>query len=52
MRGHIRKRGSKWVAVVELGREPVTGKSKQKWLSGFRTKKEAEAALTEAIRQV
>ncbi|MDN5293183.1 MAG: hypothetical protein PWQ91_407 [Eubacteriales bacterium] len=38
--------------VFDLGRDPVTGKRKQKWLSWFRTKKEAEAALAEAIRQV
>ncbi|MDN5363970.1 MAG: hypothetical protein PWQ91_1031 [Eubacteriales bacterium] len=52
MRGHVRKRGNKWCVVFDLGRDPLTGKRKQKWLSGFRTKKEAEAALAEAIRQV
>lgn len=51
MRGHVRKRGKKWCAVVDIGTDPVTGKRKQKWLHGFRTKKEAEAALAEFIRR-
>lgn len=51
MRGHIRKRGKKWCAIIDVGNDPVTGKRKQKWLSGFKTKKEAEVALAEFIQQ-
>lgn len=52
MRGHIRKRGNKWAVVLDLGRDPETGKRKQKWLSGFDTKKDAQQHLTEALGQV
>lgn len=53
MRGSIRKRGSGWTYVVYLGRDPVTGKKKQKWVGGFATKRACEQALTatlEALR--
>ncbi len=45
MRGHIRKRGNSWTIVVELGRDPVTGKRKQQWQSIKGTKKDAEREL-------
>lgn len=51
MRGHVRKRGSKWCIVVDIGKDE-NGKRKQKWISGFKTKKEAEAALADVIRQI
>ena len=38
------KRGSKWAFVIELPRDPATGKRRQKWFSGYATKKEAAAA--------
>lgn len=46
MRGHVRKRGNKWVAVIDLGRDE-NGKRKQKWLSGFDTEEEAQKGATE-----
>lgn len=50
MRGHVRKRGGRWVAIIDL---PVTnGKRKQKWLSGFETKKAAERAMAEALVKI
>ena len=50
MRGHIRRRSkSSWVIVINLGTDPVTGKRKQKWLQGGRTRKEAEIKLTEVL---
>jgi integrase len=49
MRGSIVKRGSKYTVVLELERDPVTGKRRPKWLSGYRTKREAEQALSEAV---
>jgi integrase len=52
LRGHVRKRGDKWAVVIDLGRDPSTGKRKQKWLSGFRTKKEAENASAEYIQKI
>ena len=51
MRGHVRKRGSKWVVVVDVGRDEA-GKRKQKWHSGFTTRRDAEAALSEIISRV
>jgi integrase len=49
MRGSVVKRGSNYSVVVELDRDPITGKRRQKWHSGYRTKKDAERALTELL---
>jgi len=51
MKGHIRKRRS-WEFVVDIGRDPVTGRRRQKSKSGFATKKEAESALHEFIQYI
>lgn len=51
MRGHIRKRGSTWAVVVDVGRDEH-GRRHQKWHSGFRTKREAGEALTEILGQL
>jgi hypothetical protein len=48
LRGHVRKRGKAWSIIVDLGLD-ADNKRKQKWVGGFATKKEAEAALTEFI---
>lgn len=47
MRGTVRKRGKSWSYIFDIGK--VDGKRKQKEKGGFRTKKEAEKALQEAI---
>jgi len=52
MRGYFRKRGKYWSFTVDIGRDPETGKRKQKTVSGFRTKKEAEKACAELIAQI
>lgn len=52
MRGHIRKRGATWAYVIEIGRHPDTGRRRQKWRSGFRTRKEAERALAEELGRI
>lgn len=49
MNGGVRKRGSKWSYYFDLGK--VGGKRKRKEKGGFRTKKEAEAALAKAISE-
>ncbi len=46
MRGHIRKRGKRWALVIPLGRDPATGKARQKWYS-HKTRGAAEAHLTQ-----
>ncbi len=48
MRGHVRKRGSRWAVVLDVGRDPTTGRRKQKWFS-YRTKGEAEDGLVELL---
>jgi integrase len=52
MKGYIRKRGNKYSFTVDIGKDPITGKRKQKTHSGFRTKKEAQAALAELVTKV
>lgn len=49
MNGGVRKRGSSWSYYFDLGK--VDGKRKKKEKSGFKTKKEAEAALAKAINE-
>lgn len=51
MRGHVRKRGKKWAIVVDIGYDE-NGKRKQKWFSGYNTKKEAEKDLANIINKV
>lgn len=52
MKGYFRKRGDKWSFTVDLGKDPETKKRKQKTVSGFKTKKEAEKACNELINQL
>lgn len=52
MRGHIRKRGKTWSAVVYLGNDPVTGKRRYKWSGGHRTREDAERALVPLLASV
>lgn len=51
MRGHIRKRGKKWAAVVFLGFDE-NGKRKYKWFGGFGTRKAAEKFLAEKLQEL
>lgn len=52
MRGSVRKRGSSYTVIIELERDPVTGKRQQKWYSGYPTKRAAERALAEMVNSV
>ena len=52
MRGSVVKRGDGYSVVVELDRDPVTNKGRQKWRSGYRTRRDAERALSEIIASV
>lgn len=49
MNGGTRKRGSTWSYYFDLG--SIDGKRKKKEKGGFRTKKEAEAALAKAMAE-
>ena len=51
MRGCITKRNKTWAIVIDLGRDD-TGRRRQRWQSGFTTKREATAALTELLGRV
>jgi hypothetical protein len=51
MRGSVRKRGSTWTwYLFEL--DPVTGKRQQRSKGGFRTKRECQDALNEALARL
>ncbi|MFA9375557.1 MAG: tyrosine-type recombinase/integrase [Lachnotalea sp.] len=49
MTGGVRKRSNTWSYYFDLGK--VDGKRKKKEKGGFRTRKEAEAALTKAMNE-
>ena len=52
MQGHIRKRSTdSWSVVVNMGRDPRTGKRKQLWRTVRGTKREAEALLVQILHQ-
>jgi len=53
MRGHIVKRyKSSYTIVLDLGRDPATGKRKQQWVSIRGAKKDAEKRLAEMLHQL
>lgn len=52
MRGTVIKRGKSWAVVVEVGRDPNTGKRVRKWHSGYRTKRDAERARIEILSRL
>lgn len=53
MRGHITKRGKdSYTIILNLGRDPSTGKRKQQWISVKGTKKNAEKKLAELLHQL
>ncbi len=45
MRGHIRRRGNKWAVVVDVNPD-VSGRRRQRWHSGYATRRSAQVALT------
>ncbi|WP_188858932.1 Arm DNA-binding domain-containing protein, partial [Oceanobacillus indicireducens] len=48
MRGHIAKKGNRYYIVVDIGDE----ERRQKWLSGYSTKKEAEKDLPRVLNEL
>jgi hypothetical protein len=52
MRGSVTKRGKTWTYILPLGRDPATGRQRQKWVGGFATKRAAEEARTAALERV
>jgi hypothetical protein len=49
VQGHVYKRGASWTYVADAGREPATGRRRQRSKVGFRTRKAAEAAMREYL---
>jgi integrase len=48
MKGHIKQRGERsWSIVIELPRDPITGKRRQQWHTVKGTKRDAEKTLRE-----
>jgi integrase len=52
MRGHVHRRGKAWAFVVDVGRDPATGKRRQKTKGGFPTRVAAERALRQVLGRV
>lgn len=52
MRGSIFKRGNLWTVQLERDRDPLTGKRRREWHSGYHTKREAEAARIELLSRL
>jgi len=49
MRGSVIKKGGGWYVKIELDPDPATGKRRQKWHSGYGTRKEAERARVDLL---
>lgn len=49
--GTVARYDSGWGYRVELPRDPATGKRRQRWKQGYRTKREAEEALKACIAE-
>jgi len=45
MRDSVVKRGNTWSYVVDVGRDPVSGRRRQRWKGGFATKRLPAGAL-------
>src|SRR5512137_2445971 len=53
MRGHIVKRGkNSYTVVLNMGKDPSTGKRNQQWVSVKGNKKDAEKRLSEMLHQI
>lgn len=51
MRGHIRKRGNKWVVIIPVGYNKATKKTKYKWFT-YDTQDEAEKECARLINEL
>lgn len=49
MRGSVVKKGDRYYVKIELDVDPATGKRRQKWHSGYRTKRDAERARVDLL---
>jgi integrase len=49
MRGSVVRKGDRYYVKIELDADPATGRRRQKWHSGYRTKREAERARVDLL---
>jgi integrase len=49
MRGSVMKKGTRWYVKIELDPDQATGQRRQKWHSGYNTKREAERARIDLL---
>jgi len=49
MRGSVVKRDTRYYVKIELDPDPITGKRRSKWHSGYRTRREAEKARVDLL---
>lgn len=52
MKGSIQKRGNTWTYIVDVGRDPQTGKRQQKTKGGFPRLKDAQLALRKLLNEI
>jgi integrase len=52
MRGSVVNKGGHWYVKVELDPDPGTGRRRQKWHSGYRTRREAERARVDLLSKL
>jgi integrase len=52
MRGSVVNKGGKWYVKIELDPDPATGRRRQKWHSGYRTRREAERARVDLLSKL
>ena len=50
-RGTVVKRGSRFAVGIDHGTDPLTGKRRRTWHSGYASKEEADKALTRLLRK-
>ncbi|HVA73748.1 MAG TPA: tyrosine-type recombinase/integrase [Acidimicrobiales bacterium] len=49
MRGSVVRKGGRWYVKIELDPDPTTGSRRQKWHSGYRTRRDAERARIDLL---
>jgi len=52
VRGSVAKKGDRWYVKIELDPDPATGRRRQKWHSGFRTRRDAERAPIDLLSRL
>ncbi|MGH9025171.1 MAG: tyrosine-type recombinase/integrase [Acidimicrobiia bacterium] len=52
MRGSVVRKGDRYYVKIELDPDPATGRRRQKWHSGYHTKREAERARVDLLSKL